>query len=306
MVFREYPEFLNLCMEDAVINVLKEFSKKISHMVAQWLRVGFVQSNFNSDNCLVSGTTLDYGPFGFMEKYDPMKNFWADSGNHFSFMNQMTAAKMNYLTFAKSLEPLIDNKCMAFDQLADNFDKVSSRIVNQMWVQKLGLVSQGWNLSIENLFNRLLLLMKNTDIDYTIFWRQLSNIPLIMTTNDYTIYSGTIHSNMIKAYYKKIMNDDWKKWYSDYCDLLKYEKRDPVVISMEMKKQSPKYIPREWMLESAYSNAEKNSFNIFFDLQSLFKHPYDEQPNMESKYYTLTPLHIVTNKPGISSMTCSS
>ena len=68
---------------------------EISWLALHWKRVGYVQSNFNSDNCLVGGATLDYGPFGFMERYDPKWAMWVGSGDAgpFSFGNQVEAAR---------------------------------------------------------------------------------------------------------------------------------------------------------------------------------------------------------------------
>ncbi|KAH8092341.1 hypothetical protein JL720_5310 [Aureococcus anophagefferens] len=57
-------------------------------LAAGWLRVGFCQGNFNADNCLVGGRTMDYGPFGFMDKYDPSFAKWVGSGDHFAFAAQ--------------------------------------------------------------------------------------------------------------------------------------------------------------------------------------------------------------------------
>ena len=66
---------------------------RLASLSAEWLRVGFCQGNFNADNCLVGGRTMDYGPFGFMDKYDPAFAKWTGSGNHFAFMNQPAAVR---------------------------------------------------------------------------------------------------------------------------------------------------------------------------------------------------------------------
>ena len=62
---------------------------------SDWLRVGYTQSNFNADNCLLSGLTLDYGPFGFIEKYQPGWGMWIGAGEHYSFLNQPEARSMS-------------------------------------------------------------------------------------------------------------------------------------------------------------------------------------------------------------------
>jgi uncharacterized protein YdiU (UPF0061 family) len=76
--------------------VLAGAAGRLAAMVAGWLRVGFCQGNFNADNCLVGGRTMDYGPFGWMDVYDPMFAKWVGSGQHFAFLNQPNAALANY------------------------------------------------------------------------------------------------------------------------------------------------------------------------------------------------------------------
>ncbi|VBB19061.1 hypothetical protein YASMINEVIRUS_1593 [Yasminevirus sp. GU-2018] len=298
VVFREYPLYLGLELEDAIREVLKDYAMKIVYMITNWIRVGFVQSNFNSDNCLVSGKTMDYGPFGFLEKYDPNKNFWIGGGQHFSFMNQMDAGKANYLTFAKSLEPLLNRKCIGLHKLANEFNKVAREMMNNMWASKLGLDD---NYETNVLLRSLLKLMENDDVDYTIFWRQLTDVPLMINDK-----MEVVIKHLSKAFFSGVVGNNWKTWLNDYIKLLRIENKNPVKVSIAMKKVSPKYIPREWMLAKAYTDAERNSFETIYELERLFRNPYSEQTDMENKYYVLSPLHVITNKPGISSMSCSS
>ena len=71
-----------------VLAMLGAVRDKLVDLVVHWTRVGFCQGNFNSDNCLLAGRTLDYGPFGFMEAYDPRWCMWVGGGRHFAFNNQ--------------------------------------------------------------------------------------------------------------------------------------------------------------------------------------------------------------------------
>eukprot|EP00934_Nitzschia_sp_Nitz4_P005818 Nitzschia sp. Nitz4//NODE_657_length_7541_cov_75.275047//6296//7540//NITZ4_additional_000097-RA//1//CDS//3329532025//5808//frame0 len=81
---------------------LKLSSARIAQMVAGWVRVGFAQGNFNADNCLVGGKTMDYGPFGWMEEYTPLFAKWTGSGDHFGFLNQPAAGFANYQVLVES------------------------------------------------------------------------------------------------------------------------------------------------------------------------------------------------------------
>lgn len=92
---------------DDVLQLAKGAYQGLSFAGADWIRVGYVQSNFNSDNCHVTGLALDFGPFGFVEQYDPEWGMWIGSGKHFSFMNQARAAGRNFVSLVEALEVLL-------------------------------------------------------------------------------------------------------------------------------------------------------------------------------------------------------
>jgi uncharacterized protein YdiU (UPF0061 family) len=95
-------------LADAAIAMVGQFSGRQAQLVSQWMKVGYVQGNMNSDNCLLGGRTLDYGPFGFIERYDPMWSpFTSDADKKFGFERQPLAAQVNLATLAKALLPAI-------------------------------------------------------------------------------------------------------------------------------------------------------------------------------------------------------
>lgn len=305
LLFREYPDFYKLPLDDAIIATLREFRQRISIMVADWLRVGYVQSNFNSDNCSAAGNkTLDYGPFGFVELFDVNKNFWSESGDHFSFFNQPKAAKMNFYSFANALKPL-SKRHEEIDQIVQEFDSVCSKIVNKMWSKKLGLNSLIWNNGVDRLFDKLQKIMQNNDADYTIFWRQLASYPP-MLLNDENIVGHIKLEPIMRAFYNKQHIPGLTEWLNEYKSLLILENRRGSSLSTQMKLYSPKYIPREWMLATAYTYAEEEEYEYLHLIEKLLSKPYDEQPEMEVQFYRLTPLNTLKSKAGIAYMTCSS
>ncbi len=95
VIDREYKDDIdsNLNLPDKVLQLAQKFRGRLTSLVANWIRVGYCQGNFNSDNCAVGGYTLDYGPFGFCEAFDPYFQPWTGGGEHFSFWNQPVAAK---------------------------------------------------------------------------------------------------------------------------------------------------------------------------------------------------------------------
>ena len=99
---------VSLEWQQAILDMLREASTRFAALLANWIRVGYCQGNYNSDNSLVGGRTMDYGPFGFIEKFSPLWNCWVASSPVYGFLNQPNAGHMNFGSFAKAVLPLLD------------------------------------------------------------------------------------------------------------------------------------------------------------------------------------------------------
>ena len=88
----------SLPMRDQLIEMARVFAKRQAELATHWLRVGYVQGNMNSDNCLLSGRTMDYGPFGFVERYESLWSpFTSDMERKFGFERQPLASQVRGL-----------------------------------------------------------------------------------------------------------------------------------------------------------------------------------------------------------------
>lgn len=288
-LFRDYPHVATpgKSFQRKLLDMAEEAAERFASLAADWLRVGYTQSNFNSDNCLVSGTTVDYGPFGFIERYDPGWGMWIGSGDHFAFMNQPSAAGRNFEMFAQSLVPLLDQKGASdIHKLVNGFDKRAQDSVNKMISRKLGL--QDWSEYSSELWQELEVLLNKYAVDYTIFWRQLSELP----GKDPNSAQHDLLEPLSAAFYDDLPSSsrfEWAVWISKWLHILAKEARSQLVVSDLMRRASPKYVPREWMLVEAYRAAEKGNHSLVHMLHELFKHPYDEQPSYEHMYYRRAP-----------------
>ena len=163
----------NANTQKLALAMLKLSSERIARLTAEWIRVGYCQGNFNSDNCLIAGRTMDYGPFGFIEKFSPLWNMWLGGGQHFGFLNQHVAGGKNFGIFAKSLMTLMDEEGKeAARKLIDEHENLAIRELNDVWRRKLGM--NCWNSEAEKMIDELLELMTDSCADYTTFWRQLA------------------------------------------------------------------------------------------------------------------------------------
>ena len=298
LIDREYSEIINqeLNLEKKIILLATEFQNRLTSMVANWIRVGYCQGNFNSDNCAAGGFTLDYGPFGFIEMFDPKYQSWTGGGMHFSFFNQPVAAQKNFKSFCSALKPLLSSNAQALQELEkmeNNFSKVMQEKMENMWAKKLGISK--FDVS---LFEELINLMIETKVDYTIFFRELSNIP-----NDI--------NQLAKSFYGNLKNEAlktrWNNWLEIWKSLINVnDKESKQKLSNQMKLINPKYTLREWHLVWAYQEAQNGNYELVHELQKIMTNPYEEQTKeIEEKYYIKKPSDFF-GIAGISHVSCSS
>jgi len=298
LIEREYSEIdEHLPLEQKVLELARAFRERLTSLVADWIRVGFCQGNFNSDNCAAGGYTLDYGPFGFMDMFEPRYQPWTGGGEHYSFLNQPQAAEKNYSMFTKALEQLLKSDANALEELKkieDDFARVMQIKMIDMWSAKLGVE----NLNVA-LLNDLIRLMVDTSVDYTIFFRELSCIPDNIAPLKKSFY-GNAHNdeNLLLAW------AEWLERWRKEINASESESRDRV--SQKMKKVNPKYTLREWFLVPAYEAAQEGDYRLIKELQEVMGNPYDEQSDeIEQKYYRKKPQELF-RVAGISHVSCSS
>ena len=289
LIDREYADFIDrtLGTTGQVVLLAREFRRRLTSLVANWIRVGYCQGNFNSDNCAAGGFTLDYGPFGFCDVFDPYYQPWTGGGEHFAFLNQPVAAERNFEMFCTALMPLLESDQSAMQELEEirsGFAQVMQEEMEKMLAAKLGLGTFD-----AALFSELATLMLQTSVDYTIFFRELSLIP-----DDIGPLKKSFYSNLNEE-----MDRRWSAWLTKWKSLI-------TSTSEQMKLVNPKYSLREWLLVPAYQQAVDGNYAPLRELQEVMTQPYAEQSQeVEEKYYRLKPSEF-SELAGVSHMSCSS
>ena len=295
LIERNYRQEIDpgLDFSNQVIELATLFRSRLTKLVANWIRVGYCQGNFNSDNCAAGGFTLDYGPFGFCEQFDPSFQPWTGGGEHFAFFNQTFAAEANFEMFWKSLRQLLDGDAQnlaQLDQIREEFAEVMQQEIEAMWVKKLGLNSYN-----SLLVNELLELMIISKIDYTVFFRRLSVIPEDLSMLKESFYMPS--SEQLDA--------RWNNWLQNWHLQLK-GCNDLGARSAAMESSNPNITWREWLIAPAYEKAAQGDYSLIKELQDVFSNPYKEQSKeLESKYNVMKPKEFF-NAGGISHYSCSS
>ncbi|WP_296055704.1 protein adenylyltransferase SelO family protein [uncultured Amphritea sp.] len=301
LIDREYADVIDnaLSLAEKVVLLAHEFRDRLTSLVANWIRVGYCQGNFNSDNCAAGGFTLDYGPFGFCELFDPQYQPWTGGGQHFSFLNQPAAAERNFHMFWTALRPLLasnDNALQQLDEIRNGFDAVMQMKMREMWAAKLGLDRFDMVL-----FRELAALMMETSVDYTILFRELSNLPEDIGPLQKSFYKGATYQADPEG-----LDQRWFEWLTQWNALIDSQPHSRDEISPQMKQVNPKYSLREWFVVPAYQQAAEGNYALIRELQEVMTQPYAEQSTQaEEKYYRLKPSEFC-EIGGLSHYSCSS
>jgi uncharacterized protein YdiU (UPF0061 family) len=292
LIARNYRSEINAALpfHAQVLELARMFRGRLTALVANWMRVGYCQGNFNSDNCAAGGYTLDYGPFGFCELFDPRFQPWTGGGEHFCFFNQPAAAEVNYGMFVKSLRPLLedDGEALAeLDAIQAGFADAMALALETMWASKLGLHSYE-----PELMQELLQLLVNARADYTIFFRRLSAIPASVEELKPSFYVPSDED----------LDQRWMSWLQRW----RHQIGDPAETSAAMQRVNPAITWREWLIAPAYEQAATGDFSLIRELQALFRDPYSEPAaELAARYDRLKPREFF-NAGGVSHYSCSS
>jgi uncharacterized protein YdiU (UPF0061 family) len=311
LIDRNYRPEIDPTLEfsEQVVALAGLFRARLTALVANWIRVGYCQGNFNSDNCAAGGFTLDYGPFGFCELFEPRFQPWTGGGEHFSFFNQPQAAEANFQMFWSALRPLLEGNAEALarlDGIREGFAGAMQQELEAMWARKLGLASPD-----PSLVNGLLALMVESRADYTILFHRLSAIPAALAGAVAAADPAAIPAQLgalQESFYLPSSNDldaQWSRWLERWHAAIAAN-GDPGATAAAMQQVNPAITWREWLIAPAYEQAAQGDTGLIKELQAVFRHPYEApEPELAAKYDRLKPREFF-QAGGVSHYSCSS
>ena len=283
----------SLPFSEQVVELARLFRGRLTALVADWIRVGYCQGNFNSDNCAAGGFTLDYGPFGFCELFDPRFQPWTGGGMHFAFFNQPVAAGKNYQMFVSALKPLLEDHPEAMthlERLEEGFKAAMQEALDSMWQRKLGLTDRS-----PELVSNLLQLCVDSAADYTMLFRELSAIPEQVAPLKRSFYRPS----------NEQVDQRWMEWLQQWRRQLGHNSNLSEA-SKAMQLTNPAITWREWLIAPAYEQAAHADYSQVHELQKVFAKPYESLPvELAARYDQLKPEEFF-NAGGISHYSCSS
>ncbi|HBK83547.1 MAG TPA: hypothetical protein DDZ41_08105, partial [Flavobacterium sp.] len=249
----------------------------------------------------IHGITLDYGPYGWLEDYNPQWTPNTTDRHHkrYRFENQPQIAQWNLLQLANALYPLI-NEAKPLENILNNFSIQFEKEYLKMMHQKLGF--EIYNEETQHIVLLLKENLQSIETDMTIFFRNLSTI----NKSD----SATIALEKIKeSFYdmnelKDVVFENWIYWFSLYIKLLQNQMQSDLQRKNSMNAVNPKYILRNYMAQLVIDDAEKGDYSLLNEMYQLLLNPYDEQPEF-NKWFSKRP-EWAKHKIGCSVLSCSS
>jgi uncharacterized protein YdiU (UPF0061 family) len=282
----------------------KEISELTADMVVHWMRVGFVHGVMNTDNLSILGLTIDYGPYGWLENYDPSwtPNTTDAQGRRYCYGNQPKIAQWNLWQLANALVPLVEETDVLEQTLQDFVDYYQHKWLNTL-ANKVGFETYV-DETDNDLLERLLTLLPRVETDMTIFYRQLANMEKATVYNDEQILA--IIGN---AYYQPDnLDDDYKAdmtlWLRDYQARIAAMPADDEERRHRMNNINPKYVLRNYIAQQAIDKAHEGDYAMVNEVLEVMKKPYDEQPEFE--HYAAKRPEWARVKAGCSMLSCSS
>lgn len=275
--------------DDGIIKWLSHVAKQTALMISHWMRVGFVHGVMNTDNMSIHGLTIDYGPYGWLEDYNPgwTPNTTDTATRRYRYGQQPKIGAWNLARLCESMVPLMDNPNL-LHQALEAYTQSYGELQNEMWTAKLGLNS--FIESDEELIVELNALLQEVETDMTIFFRLLCSIE----KPDIELLSKSFYDPVnipIKA---------WNEWLEKWWQRVKGSPN-----RKEMIDANPKYVLRNWMAQLAIDAADSGDFSVCEELYNLLKNPYEEQPEFEEKWFQKRP-EWARHRVGCSMLSCSS
>jgi uncharacterized protein YdiU (UPF0061 family) len=304
-LIQEHFQDLKQGDSDIYGKLLDEVARRTALMVAHWMRVGFVHGVMNTDNMSVLGLTIDYGPYGWLEPYDPTwtPNTTDAQTGRYQFGQQPSVALWNLARFGEALFPLLQDVERIHTSLAI-FREEFERSYGKMLCQKLGLStleSQQDQGLVESLFE----LLQSSETDFTLFFRKLCDwrpgcdAMKLIAPAFYSAPSNSRETSMDSA-----LREKWLQWFSAYSEKLKQEGTSDDQRSLSMKSVNPKYVLRNYLAQNAIYAAENGDYSVMERLMKVLQTPYEDHPSEED--LALKRPEWARHAPGCSALSCSS
>ena len=257
------------------VALLQQVALRTARMMADWQAIGFCHGVMNTDNMSVLGLTIDYGPFGFLDQFDPghICNH-SDHQGRYAWARQPNAAFWNLHALARALLPLIEDSDLALFTI-ESYKSAFAEAMLARWSAKLGLLTAAPD--DRALADDLLRLMAAEHCDFSITFRRMAS---------FSTEPGALNAPLRDLFMNR---EAFDAWALRYAERLRREHSVDAERALRMNRINPKFILRNHLAEQAIRDAQAGDFTELHRLQTVLQHPFDEQGAAETERYAGFP-----------------
>ena len=300
-VLDEFGSHFEGDLKSRTLQWFAEVCHKTMLMVVEWMRVGYVHGVMNTDNMSIHGITIDYGPYGWLEDYNPgwTPNTTDSSMRRYCFGEQPQIAQWNLCRLGEALNSVVDD-IEALQNILSAASHQFSTAWKDMMAQKLGLGNHKDGDQI--LFEKLNGVLQTSEIDMTLFYRELANWQPERRSEDLVQdFESAIYNT--DKFIEKSLNP-LKIWLGLYAERLKDSEINNDLRSVSMNKVNPLYVLRNYIAQLAIDEAEKGDSTRIEETLEVLRNPYTLQIGREE--YSARRPEWARNRAGCSMLSCSS
>ena len=277
-----------------------EIARRTAALMAEWMRVGFVHGVMNTDNMSIQGLTIDYGPYGWIDDFDPdwTPNTTDAERRRYRFGQQPAVAYWNLGRLAGALSPLFDDVAPLQDGLAAYVDAWEAA-EKELTVRKLGLGA--FQEADEGLMRGLQEWMAAHEVDMTLFFRALGDLPAAPDPQaEHALFDGAFYDPAKREAGWPALQD----WLARYRKRLAADPLETGARRERMRLANPRYVLRNYLAQQAIDQATEGDLSGVHELLDLMRRPYEDQPGREA--YAQRRPDWARNRAGCSMLSCSS
>lgn len=305
VIGRDFPH-LGAPSVDAYLAWYREVVARTADLMVDWQRVGFVHGVMNTDNLSVLGLTIDYGPYGWLEDYDPnwTPNTTDRSGRRYRYGHQPEVGWWNLVQLANAIYPLIGE----VEPLQDAVEDFRTRFEagwDRALAAKLGLRDRRPDVDAD-LATDLWEVLQSAETDMTVFFRDLADVSV---DDADSAPDRSVIEPVLDAYYRPDqLTDDVAGrvagWVRRWAARVRSEGTADAERAAAMDTVNPRYVLRNYLAQLAIDAADQGDPSQIAELLDVLRRPYDDQPGRE-RYSEKRP-EWARSRPGCSMLSCSS
>lgn len=281
-----------------------EVCRRTAVLVAHWMRVGFVHGVMNTDNMSILGLTIDYGPYGWLEDYEPdwTPNTTDAQGRRYRFEAQPQIAQWNLARLGSALLELAEDRA-PFDDGLRVYRETFEREYRRFYAAKIriGALRDGED---EDLLAQMFSAMQASAVDFTIFFRSLANVPLAADASDAALLAAIAPASHTEPAFDAAAGRLWLGWLRRYATRLRLAAEPEAVRLARMNAANPWIVPRNYLAQLAIDAAEQGDLQPLERLHRELQTPYVERP-AAADLAARRP-DWARHRPGCSMLSCSS